>query len=134
MRRRTRAGRSSTSPAAAESTLFAELGRHQTHDLRHAPRLRDTSTGAVRRFAVEDLRELAESPLPKELEQRRDRTARLGGRRGRAAVDPEIRAHVRTDQPRPNRSLVIRTVARPRVTGIKRNVTGIARGEGSQTV
>ena len=94
--------------------------------LRHAPGLRDAAAGRVRSFGVEDLADRAE---PESLE-RRDAAVEKAPRAGAiVGMQLEPRVDPRTDQPPPDRSLVIRGVARAQIAEIALLVVGLARRE-----
>src|SRR6185312_15404485 len=96
---------------------------------RHAPRLRDAAAGRVRGRRVEDLADRAEAERAERADASLEKAPRAGSIAGvhlEPGVDP------RADQPRPDRALVVRRVARPQIAEIAFFVLRLARRQRAQ--
>src|SRR5262249_7611212 len=78
----------------------------------HGARVREAATWRVRRVAVEELGDRAQSTVREVLRQRREQAPGMRACAGRASVRVQIGAHVGAEEPRMDRALVARAVAR----------------------
>src|SRR6185369_13208965 len=101
-----------------------------TQDLGHAPRLRNASTRRVRLDGVEDLTDRAEA----EVVECRDTAIEKAPRaRGILRMHLEPRVDPGADEPRPDRALMVRRVARAQVAEVARLEVRIVRRERAET-
>src|SRR5258708_22547039 len=113
--------------APVVKALFLSLSRHMLRPIRsvdlinilaqspqhlgHAPRLGKASARTMRRIALEDFRYLPEAGLAEMRFKSAQNLASALPRLFRAAVDLHIRADKRSQQPRPDRALMIAGIA-----------------------
>src|SRR5579885_3320170 len=115
--------------ALRASPVARRTSPHPTpQHFRDAPRLCDASARLVRLRRIEDLADRAEA----ERIQRRDAAVEIAARAGEIiGMELEPGVDPRTDQPRPDRALMVRRVARPEIAEVARLIVRLARRERS---
>src|SRR5712691_1341825 len=95
-----------------------------------APRLRDAAPGRERWIAIEDLGHGADAVIGEVVRERRQERAR----RLRVAVDLEVSERERTEEPRPDRALVVGAVALALIAAVAALVRWVAGREAPEAV
>src|SRR5205807_6564404 len=106
------------------NSLFAFRFYPATQYFRHAPGLGDAAAGVVRFTGIKYLTDRADAVVA---EMMCKHLQEVAGSALVAGMNSQPRINERADQPGPNRSLMVSTVARPQIAAVNRLVLGIIR-------